>query len=385
VRTSQRPEHGFSLVELMIALVIASIASLGALALLGSQQRVFHSSSGERGLQETARAALSEIGTSLRRAGYGIEPSLAFDFGLHPSGDPSGAVVSCAGAGAVRCRDAIDGPDEIVFHSRSPSFSRQLAAAPTASALVLKTKLASKLQRGQILQVMCGNASRWAYVTVASTNDDLLTVNLDTSASGAFPHQQSMLTSERCLSSTWETAFVFKIERSHYFVGTYEGRPYLMLDRGLRDASNRPILEPVAPDIEDIQFAYVFPRANPQVVGVTAGTQLTNAAAGIDLGATPPAYDADANDVARTTRHPANIRAVRVSLVARTSSVNPGIPVGRDQTIPAAANRGDLTGPPGFRRLTVETSETVRNLDSRGAFIPPYSQTSGDGLNVGGG
>ncbi len=49
----------------------------------------------------------------------------------------------------------------------------------------------------------------------------------------------------------------------------------------------------------------------------------------------------------------------------------------------AAAN---TAGPAGYRRLLVETSAAVRNLDSRTPFMPPYSAKGGaDGLNVGGG
>lgn len=385
MKRTETSERGFSLIELVVALGVAAVVSMGALALLGSQQRVFHSSSGSRGLQEGARAALSEVGTSLRRAGYGIEPSLAFDFGTYPSGDPSGTTTTCEGTGAVQCRDATDRSDEIVFYARSPSFSRTLASAPSTSTIVVTAPLTAKLPKGQILQVMCDGASRWAYVTVSSTSADGLTITLDTSKSDVFPYQQGRLESERCMTTGWASVRVFKVERFHYFVASYDGRPYLMLDRGLLDGANKPILEPVAPDVEDVQFAYVFPRTTPQVAGGTAGTRLSKAADGIDLDAVPPAFDAEMTDPARDTRHPANIRAVRVSLVVRTSSADPTITSADERTIPAAGNRGSLTGPQGHRRIIVETTEAVRNLDSRGAFVPPYSQTSGDGLNVGGG
>lgn len=408
-----RSQGGFTLVELLVSMGIAAVVCAGALALLSSQQRAFRSSASDRALQETARTGLAEIATNLRRVGYGIEPWLAIDLGPitnapsswpsgtpinangYPSGAPGPAPPGCAATSAVTGRDSVAGPDEIVFHARDPAFSRGLAAAPTATTLTFDTPLSAPLYQGQILQVMCGAASAWAYVTVGAFADQGATqVQLQTACTTGFPYQQNLLTAG-CLATGFANARVFKIDRFHYYIARYADsalngaqRPYLMLDRGLwRDGAAQ--VEPVAPDVEDVQFAYVFPRSTvQQLVGAPIGAaQLSNFAGSIDLASPPPAYTDNSTNATRTTNNPANIRGVRVSIVARSRSPDLALTADEYKKIPPAGNRPELTnGDPGYRRLTVEETQAVRNLDSRGPFFPAYSTNGGaDGLNVGGG
>jgi type IV pilus assembly protein PilW len=408
-----RSQRGFTLVELLVAMGIAAVVCAGALALLSSQQRAFRSSAGDRALQEAARTGLSELATNLRRVGYGIEPWLAIDVGPvanappswpggapinsagYPGGPPGTAPPACTPVVAVTDRDSIAGSDEIVFHARDPGFSRKLAAAPSASTLTLDAPLGSPLYQGQILQLMCGGAAMWVYVTVGSFADKGATqVQLQTDCATGFPYQQDLL-SAGCFAAGYANARVFKIDRFHYYVARYADsalqggqRPYLMLDRGLwKDGA--PLVEPVAPDVEDLQVGYVFPRSTvQQLVGAPSGAaRLSNAAASIDLGSAPPAYTDNSAAASRATNHPANIRGIRVSVVARTRSPDLGLTADEFKKIPEAGNRPAVpNGDPGYRRIVVEETEAVRNLDSRGPFFPAYSTNGGaDGLNVGGG
>jgi hypothetical protein len=140
----------------------------------------------------------------------------------------------------------------------------------------------------------------------------------------------------------------------------------------------------VAPDVEDLQVAYVF--RNGDVVGATEGTQLASSTTGVDLATPPPAYQARTDDDARRTHSPANIAAVRIALVLRSPVYDARLTSAAYTVLPAALNRPATSGAAaGYTRLRVETSEATRNLDSRGAFIPPYTANVGDGLNVGGG
>ena len=406
---ARRSQRGVTLTELLVSLVVTSIVSAGALALLTQQQRAFQTSSADRAMQDGARTALAELTTNLRRAGYGVEPWLAFDFGPvtnagpsvpgapvlvtsgYPSGAPGATLPGCSAPVAVTDRDRTTAPDEIVFYARDPGFNRELLSAPSTGSLTLKQALSSPLYEGQILQVMCGGASRWAYVTVGAFVDAGATaVPLSTHCSNQFPFQQDQLDSG-CFAAGFANVRVFKIERFHYYVAAYADpivgqRPYLMLDRGLlKDGA--PRLEPVAPDVEDLQFAYVFPRTPPVVVGATPGTALANSAASIDLGAVPPAYTDVTAAASRQTNHPGNIRGIRVSVVVRSSASDIKLaPVG-SSTIPAALNRAQITtAPAGYRRLRVETTEAIRNLDSRAPYFPAYSTNGGaDGMNLGGG
>jgi len=409
-RRPRRAPHGFTLLELMVSAVVGTIAIGGALALLTAQQHAFRSSAGDRAMQEGARSALADLSTNLRVAGYGIEPWLAFDFGPianappswtgaasmatpgYPGGAPGNALPACSPAVAVTDRDSITGADEIVFHARSAAFNRQLSAAPTNTTLTFTRALTIPMYQGQILQVMCGGATQWAYVTVGAFADAGATqVSLSQGCTTGFPYQQQMLTSG-CFSTGFANVRVFKIERFHYYVARFAdaagaARPYLMLDRGLK-WNGAALVEPVAPDVEDLQIAYVLPRsaAATQLVGGTSGTRLERSASSIDLGAVPPAYTDPLSAASRTTNHPGNIHAVRVSLVVRSASPDASLNTAADATIPPAGNRAAVAGDVGYRRIVVETTEAIRNMDVRGPYYPAYSVNNGaDGLNVGGG
>ncbi len=419
---SPRTSRGFTLVELVIAVGIAAILTAGAMALLGQQQRAFQNSSAERALQETARAALTEMAVSLRRAGYGIDPYLAFDFGpLNVNVvTPNIVTESYQCPTPVLCRDRTDGPDEIVFYARDPAFGRLLSATPTTAGLSIQGGLQTPLYQGQVLQVMCSGGSEWAYVTVgafvavnwtppAAPPASTAIALSGASPSDAFPRQNGRLAGP-CYQTGFADARVFKVDRFRYYVARFAeqgvaapGRPYLMLDRGLFDASGNALVEPVAPDVEDLQLAYVFPNTPGGTVtmGATLGTRLASSAASIDLASVPVRFDDDTDAASRQNQTPSNIRAVRVSIVTRTpgsdiatrslAAANAGQQSAIDMHgvgnfLPGAGNRGDALGDPFHHRLRVDTTQATRNLDARAPFYPTYSTSGGsDGLNVGGG
>lgn len=421
---SGMPPRGFSLVELLIAMAVSLLVIAAAMALLVSQQRIFQVSTADRALQEVGRVALDEVTSNLRLAGYGIDPVYAFDFGpleaVRQDRAPETADLSAASTfpdcTAIDCRDSTTGSDEIVFRYRNPSFVRTLAAAPTSeSSITIAGPLLAPLRQGQILQVMCfAGDMRWAYVTVGATvpatDADTVEIGLAAGVDDRFPFQNSYL-SNACFSAVAPrnafqlapatfaaAAKVYKVDQFRYFVTRYDesggvvadvtstARPFLMLDQGLVDGEE-PILNVVAPDVEDLQFAYVFPNSAPanQLVGATAGTPIAAGDTGIDLDPTggPPAFSDEGAATTRVTQHPGNIRAVAVSLTVRTPQADPRV---FDATIPAAANRPAVAGPIGFRRQVFQTSAATRNLDARGPYFPTYSTSAGaDHLNVGGG
>jgi type IV pilus assembly protein PilW len=389
-----RTGRGFTLIELVVSILVAAILVAGAVAILGQQRRLLQTSAGDRALQETARTALGEIGQNLRRAAYGMDPSLAIDFNRY----------RCASA--VLCRDSItlNPSDEIVFHARDPAFKASLASAPSAAQLVLTGGIQAPLRRGQILQVMCGGAASWTYVTVGAgvaanwvppaAAPATTTVSL-MAANGSFPRLNADLAlAASCFQSDWANLRVYRVDRFRYFISNPPfqdsdsalTRPYLMLDRGLQDDTGADLLEPVAPDVEDLQFEYVFwnpTTAATRSVGGVLGTRLGNNPASIDLAAAPPAIDSLASAPARLTNSPANIRAVRVSVVTR--SPGPDITKVRPVTqliasqgpvVPEAGNRPavvDLARANDSNfghhaRIRVDSTFETRNLDARAPF-----------------
>ena len=421
---SGKSSRGFSLVELLIAVAVSLLVIAGAMALLVSQQRIFQVSTADRALQETGRVALEELTSNLRLAGYGIDPVYAFDFGalesVRQDRAPETADLSAAstfpGCTSIDCRDSITGSDEVVFRYRNPSFVRSLAATPTTeTSITIAGPLVTPLYQGQILQVMCfAGDMRWAYVTVGATvqptDADTVQVTLAAASGDRFPFQNGYLLNT-CFSAVAPrgalqtapmtfaaAAKVYKVDQFRYYVARYDtagdivtgvtstARPFLMLDQGLMDGGN-PVLNVVAPDVEDLQFAYLFPNSQPanQLVGATASTKIAAGTSGIDLepGAGPPAFSDESAAAQRLTQHPGNIRAVAVSVVVRTPEADSRV---FESTIPAAGNRPAVAGPIGFRRQVFQTSAATRNLDARGPYFPTYSTNGGaDHLNVGGG
>jgi hypothetical protein len=146
-----------------------------------------------------------------------------------------------------------------------------------------------------------------------------------------------------------------------------------MLDQGLSDDAGA-VLVPVAPDVEDLQFAYYYPPAAaggaPRVLGATEGVALDGGPFKMQTDVTPPGMDDLIDSAPRLTGHPANIQAVRVSAVVRTPDTDVGLPPQEGATVPAAGNRKEQDGQPYHRRSTFETTVLLRNLGSTYYLYP---------------
>jgi type IV pilus assembly protein PilW len=401
--------RGFSLIELLVAMAVSLIVVAAAVSLLIGTQRLFQTGTEDRALQETARVAMGELVGNLAMAGYGLDPTFAFDFGQAntimdriPIGDQARfGGYDCANPAV--CRDSITGPDELVFYARDPMFGKDLTGPVGASSITLVGPV-TNLNPGQVLQIMCyGGSSQWywAYVSVAKvdqSNPLQVAVTLTPSPGLAydFPYQNQLLTEKACFGAGVRRAF--KIDRYRYFIATIDAagnvqpwqtpgaRPYLMLDQGLSDA-NGPVSVPIAPDVEDLQVSYVFPLADAasgqQLVGATSGVRVDASATGIDLAPALgiPAFSTPSLDPIRTTHHPANIRAVRVAITVRSGLIDPKLP---DAAVPAALNRPDVPGEAGYRRLVFESTAATHNLESRLPVFPIYDPNNTSG-NIAGG
>lgn len=428
--TTPRPisalRRGFTLVEMLVGVLVSAIVVAGSITLLVNQQQAYQNTANDRAGQEAARVALGAIGDALARAGYGIHPSVTFDFGTIPqvtiefASTGTVAFNSPDCAAPVTCRDSTAGSDQIAFYARDPYFVRALAQAPTTGQLVVAGGLRTPLYQGQVLAVACMSCGkRFAYVTVgqpvaAAPAAATTTIPLLAAAGGGFdfPTQNSALT-DACFGANLATATstpdvfsqaskVFKVDRYRFYTTRYldpdsgQMRPFLMLDQGLVDA-NGPILTPVAPDVDDLQFAYVLPTSGVPLVGATPGVSVNNDASGIDLTVQPPLYGSSRADPSRVTQSPANIRAVRVSVVVRSPETDITLPAKAltSTYLPAAGNRPEIPSDPGnpaafpdpwHWRALFETTVIVPNMASRLLYCGDYFVGSGaPGPNVGGG
>jgi prepilin-type N-terminal cleavage/methylation domain-containing protein len=433
MRARTKDPRGFSLVELLVSLVVSTVVIAGAVALMLASQRNFRSTASSRALQETARVALGHVANNLRTAGFAVDPMLTFDLGpmqnvrvdlaFGGAQFTSTSTPSTAGTCNGLCRDSTTGPDEIVFFSRDPAFGPHpltAAASGTSTSLTVagSANTAAALQRGQLLQVACyAGSMTWTYVQVsgAASYNGNGTVTIPIASTGTnFTTERGWL-ADTCFStvatmvanaisqpSLSSAAEVFKLDRYRYYVQTFDStgnavawgtvgaRPYLMLDQGLLDGSGNAIVSPVAPDVEDLQFAYVYPYdAAVPVVGATPGTALANSDAGVNLAPANggPAFSDDPLAPTRQNHHPGNIGAVRIWVVVRSSDADPSQP--QLTAIPAAGNRAATTGPAGYVRLLVDTTVQLQNYGVTAAYNPSYGSfpaaPGNRNFNVGGG
>jgi type IV pilus assembly protein PilW len=385
--TSRKRARGFTLLELLVASTITFLAV--GMATMGfiTQNESLQAMDMTRVANESSRDAMLQLETSLRRAGWGIDPRHAIDM-----------VYKCAGAG---CRDRTGAPDELVFVARNPMYrwldkdtggcttvggcfegnswkidSVNLTSAPKRVTITL---LADQvLDKGRVVLATCAGGQSPVMLTLdarapasgsAGGPVTLVPVTGDTA-----PYN---VPSELQACHDDPGAGLFLVDRFRYFIatqGTTEPRPWLMLDTGLNINGVDEII-PIAKNVEDLQVAYVLqPYAGQTAPDTNAdwiiGNNRSSAAAEeLSLTAAAPDYKTATNSPSRYTKHPANVRGVRVSLTLR--SVRTDARMGKTwagESVLGTENRaGSLSGG-ALRRYIARTEITLRNMDSKSPF-----------------
>jgi hypothetical protein len=327
-----------------------------------------------------------------------VDPAYALDFGDMAQVPQQGLRApaklahfqSYACADPVRCRDQTGAAsDEIVFHARNPMFSRPVVSADAATVRVTG-QLSKPIRPGQVLMLMClsGNRTR-AYVTAGAAIpavsppdpavqvDIALAPGVMTGGLSTFPFQNDQLV-DPCFSDG--NAILGRIERYRYYVTWFTdagaevaphtpgARPFLMLEQGLLDDGGDLIATPVAQDVEDLQLTYFFPKnaaTGPiRPSGAVDGVNIKDDDPAVTVAVPPPAIDDPPEAPSRTTGHPNNLVAVRVSVVVRSPEPDQTLATDEHRRLPAAGNRGPFLGLPGFRRAVFEDTFVVPNLRS---------------------
>jgi len=379
--------RGFTLIEILISVAILSFVIAGVSMVLVKQTQASSVQAGQRDLEESGRRALLEIARAVRIAGYGIDPTAAFDFANFACTTP-GTASSCNGSG----RDRTDAPDELVLAFRDPSFSRKVTvkAGGGPYVLTLDNALSGILQAGRIVELLCDGGETAAYVAVATTKnagDTDLSVRVLAAADGAFPIVDP---TDACFA----TATVMLVERVRYYVANdTDGVPALWRDRA------RGAPELLFRGIEDLQLGYDIGQPPAGSRFAAGGANAVAPPGCIDsggnatwsFGACPgvagspdptvaaPDWRLDSYDSARRyTAHPANIRNVNIVLVARATRTSPD---GSGDDVPAVLNR-PARARDNFHRAVLTTSEQPQNLLGRANLLPPVFAGS---TNLGGG
>jgi type IV pilus assembly protein PilW len=357
--------RGFTLVELLVGAAAGAVVLAGISMTFISQARQYQVHESRRGVQANARQALAFMGRHLRAAGYGVNPDRA--------------ILSWDSYDAATNQQAPGFPDAFAVHFRDGLFRRR-AQSVASNQITLRAAepLTEELRRGQILLVICERDPGFldvsvdenpphvfvtvgAYVAPGSTdipldqNPVLATEDRPTQRPGRLFHEQDTPGfSHPCFAR--QAPHVLKVHRAAFYVAMFthpttgERRPYLMMHQGLDmpSASNPEgdgVIDendavPVAEGIEQLQVAYILdtnirdPDQTPLILGVNGPMGLDHFGEtweqidptlpsgwffNVGLGAVDPLVMAER----RLRDHPANIRQVRMTVVARSSVRDP--------------------------------------------------------------
>ena len=396
--------RGFTLIELMVSLAVVSFCISLVMGIFVAQQKAFQALDLSRLAAEAGRDASLDLETSLRRAGWGVDPRYAFDFQWYqcPNNTPL-------------CRDQVGSADEVVFVARNPNYQwtdyqvagcanlggcfvgngwNVVSASPN---LVINARGGEVFHKGRVLLVACADGASPTMVTVGSST---------TAAAGNFtiplmaaqvvngvtnPYRENNL-GQACLSQSG--ASVFLVDRFRYYVASpgytlpgVSGNPvpFLMLDTGLDynlddvtpDAGDTRDLIPVAKGVEDLQIGYVINNGVPYgflapdngadwILGDTAGLREEPTVES----ALSPIYTTPSSDPSRFTVDQTNIHGLRFEMTVRSANADTSLAPGAlgDPMI-LSENRNVLTTTGQFRRVQVAASVACRNMESRSTFI----------------
>jgi type IV pilus assembly protein PilW len=426
----KRAARGFTLLELMIGATMSLLVIGAVTGAFLSQNRAFISLDLSRVAADASRDAFLEMEPSIRRAGFGLDPRYAFDF----------AYYACP---AVNCHDSITGPDDIVFYARNPNYTYTVNAATAPDGTVcanaqgcvsgnaynvsianaggvytatpnLGTGALTPLRKGQVVQFICPGAAAVTLATLATTPAQSGTPNLSLVATPASapgsndPTLANGFAANGCFVQAG--VIMVLVDRFHYLVQQYAGVPWLVLDTGTDidgsgtvDASD---YLPIAPGVEDVQFAYVMNINAPAIPSGGAapspapgkGPDAPTPAGGANAGnwvfgdyftgagataagtreqpdstlASMPQYGTSLNDPTRYNNTAANIRGVRIAVNLRslqTDQAQAASWTGDTEKQVGNLNGANLQTGGRLRRFSYSTTVACRDMESRSAFI----------------
>jgi type IV pilus assembly protein PilW len=426
-----RSARGFTLLELMVGATISLLVIGAVTGAFLAQNSAFMALDLNRVAADAARDAFLEIEPAVRRAGFGLDPRYAFDF----------AYYACAAPGT--CRDSITGPDNIVFYARNPNYTYTVngATAPNGIACTnangcvtgnaynvtitnaggvftvtpnLGTGAFRPLLVGQVVQFICPGAAAVTMATLAATPVQSGTPNLSLVATPGTPPGSNDPTKANGFAGNGcfvqPGVIMVLVDRFHYLIQQYAAVPWLVLDTGT-DIDGSGVVDandylPVAPGVEDIQFAYILninaptipnggvPPSAPPGSGPDAPTPPGGANAGnwvvgdyfTGTGATAtgtqeepsstiasmPQYTTPLSDASRFNTTAADIRGVRITVNLRslqTDQSQLAIWTGDTEKRVENLNGSALQTGGRLRRFSYSTTVACRDMESRSAFI----------------
>lgn len=338
-------QKGMTLIEIMVAVVIGMIVMAAVYTGFLAQNAAYVAQSKITESQENGRIALDFIASEVRMAGFGITPSIAFnDFQNPPTG--------CSGT-ACGCRDNVaadGGADEIYFAYRDPyyqwgpiSIANQVFGYPNLSN-------ATQFSAGTIFWVIDATYDPTLVNTVffQAGCSNCNPVTQDTSGTRFYNPIANL--NLQGINPQFNNGYAYKILYRHFYIDTTSGTPILMFDED--PTGNKTGAKPVASGIEDVQFAYIMANGD-ELLGPAFPTTCPTPA---PTPATPAQYG--------DTHNAVNIRAVRISVVARSATPDQGW-----QGSPLNVENHSPGGTDGYRRRLFQSTVNTWNMVNAGGYF----------------
>ncbi|MGZ8440220.1 MAG: PilW family protein [Candidatus Deferrimicrobiaceae bacterium] len=309
-------EAGFTLIEMMSAFVILTIAMTAAYATFEFQHASFTVQNRVAETQQNLRSAIEMLSRDIMLAGYGIPAAVNLPAGLLPSGDNT--------IRTIDPRNSTTTADQIVllytYDMDANLPPTTLSASMGAYTNTISVASTNGFANGDYIIVTNGTSVDLFQITSAITDNTTL------------PHNTSGVNaaaSHASFPGYTAGATVSKARFVRYFIDTTDpAHPTLMLDKMV--AGVQP--QPLADDIEDMQFQFGLDTNGDFIVDTTAVNSPT--AAQIP-----------------------QIRQVRVMLSARTR-----MPEKKWQEVrPAMGDRAAGAAADGYKRRTIDVAIDLRN------------------------
>jgi len=308
----RRAERGFTLIELMVSLVLFSLAIAGVLSVAISMGRAYHEQRQVMATEQGVRSAMDFMSDLIR----GTSPAVA-------NGDIQDTK-DCV-TGVLTVTDSTTGPDQVEVVAASGGVVTSLRTQYDAGNLgAITVTDAQNLAPGDTLIITDGTKGAIVRATAVNTGTAIVTLQAPGCAptfpvSGGYP----------------PGSLVIRAIRAKFRIGTFDGSPDVLLMDQDADGVGE---EPLAENVEDMQIA----------LGVDVNADKSITAPG------EWAFSPGIGPLAGA------IRAARITLVVRSADQL----VGGAATFkrPAAENHPIAATFDAFRRRVLKSTVEIRNL-----------------------
>lgn len=318
MRRSRQRQAGFTLVELMVALVLFAFAIAGVLSVAVSLTAGFREQRQAVMSESAVRAAMDFMGDAIRSASPAMTGGAIEDLTAASGTCPSGS---------IKVTNSASAPDSVQVVFAYGAVTTSLRSAYSTSLNAITVGNAANFVAGDTVLLTDGTTGHLLHVDAVNTATGVLTL---ASPGG-------------CTSATFPSGgypigtFVIRAMRANFYIGTFDGQSnVLLMDPGADGVDP----EPLAENIEDMQIANGMEQDTP-----SDGVQ------------------ADEWFSANTTTLAGTVRALRITLVARTADPLRGGGTGTPPFFrPLAEDHGAASTTDWYRRRVLTSVIEIRNL-----------------------